>query len=259
MSKKVDFVAQLQRLYTWSAVGYIGLAILAGVFMANVTYQTTIGHLTKDILASHKSAVLVPGAHAFIDIPLKWALVAMLGLSAVLPVLYLTRLKKYHQKALKKRVLLSRWVDLGLSTVFMMSTIALLSGVNDMMTIKMIGGLVALTCAMGWLAERAMTEGKKLVMPIFTFSLITGCLPWIVVAAYAVATPFFASVRASWFVYALYASTLFGCGLIAYNQWRYHQGKRAFKDYMFVERNYVVASILVRTAFAAILVLGLRK
>ena len=127
MSKKPDFKLQLERLYTWSAVGYVGLAILAVLLMANATFPVSIGHLAKDVLASQKSAVLVPGARLVLDLPIKWLVFATLLLSTILPVLYLTRLKKQYEKAVKQRVMPWRWVDLGVTSALMMGVVALLS------------------------------------------------------------------------------------------------------------------------------------
>lgn len=259
MSKKVDYKAQLRRLYTGSAVGYVGLAILAGVFMSNITYQLTTGHLAKDELASQKSVVLVPASHAVYDAPLKWTLVIILLLSAVIPLLNITRLKKVYEKGLKKRVMPWRWVDMGIITALMIEVIALLSGLQDIFMLKILAGLMVITCVLGWLAERAANDGKKLVKPIFVIGLVTGLLPWLIIAAYAVATPFYAAVRAPWYVYALYASLLGSFVLFALNQWRQHQKFKQWKDYLFVERNYVVISLVAKVAFAVILIVGLKK
>ena len=259
MSKKPDFKQQLQHLYTWSAVGYIGLAALAAIFMTNATLPVSVGHLAKDVLASQKSAVLVPGSQLAFDLPIKWLVVAVMLLSAVVPVLYLTRLKKQYEKSMKQKVLAWRWIDLAISSSLMIGVVSMLSGLHDIGTLKLAGGFMVLTCVLGWLVEKSMNEGKKLVKPLFVTSLFTGALPWLPIVIAAVATPFFAAVRAPWYVYALYVELLAGFTLLALNQWRYIQKNRNWKDYFCVERNYAVISIATRAAFAATLIVGLLK
>lgn len=259
MSKKANYKAQLQRLYTWSAVGYIGLAILAGVVMANVTYPLSIGHLAKDVLASERGAVLVPGDHSIMDLSLKLMVVGLLVLSAVVPALYVTRQKKEHEKAIKKRVLVWRWADLAVGSSIMVGIVSILSGFHSIQTVKLLGSFMIVTCVLGWLIERAMTDGKKLVRPLFVLSILTGALPWVVVASSAVATPFYAAVRAPWYVYAVYGELLVGFTMIALNQWRYIAKQKQWKDYLFVERNYALTTVATRVIFVAILLVGLHK
>ncbi len=256
---KVDVKTFVSRLYIWSIVLYLLLSVLAGVFIGNTTYQLTVGHLAKDILASQSSAVLVPGSHALFDLSLRWTVVAIMLLSIIVPLLYLTRLKKSYEQGIKKRQLLWRWIDLGITTALIVEVIAILSGLQDVMMLKILAGLMIITAVLSWLAERAEKDGKKLVRPIFITSLVTGLLPWLLIAVYAVATPFYASVRAPWYVYAVYTGSLLGFGLLAYNQWRQHQKYKAWKDYWFVERNYAFLTLLTKVAFAVILIVGLKK
>ncbi len=256
---KVDYRQQLKLLYTWSAVGYIGLAILAASLMSSVTYQLTLGHLAQDELASSSSAVLVPGAHALYDISIKWVVVVLMVLSAVVPILYLTRWQKRYDQGIKKQFLTWRWVDLGVTSSLIVWVVALLSGLQEAASLKMLVGLVLISFALGWLAERQAIETKKSIMPTFIIGFVAGCLPWLLIATYAVATPFYTSVRAPWFVYALYVSSFGAFLLLAYNQWRQHQKYKQWKDYLFVERNYTVIAILAKAAFALILIVGLKK
>lgn len=255
----MDYKTLFPRIHYWHSIAFVITAIVASFLMGQTSYQLTLGHLAKDELMSQKSAVLVSGSHSVFDIQVSTIVIALMLLSTIVPGLYMTRLQKQYANGLKKKVMPWRWLDMAVTTAIMVETIAILSGVQDIMTLKIIGGLMAITCLLGWLGEKAMTDGKKLIRPIFITSIITGSLPWLLIAVGAVATPFYAAARAPWYIYALYISSLGSFSLIALNQWRYYGKVRQWKDYMFVERNYLFITDAAKLLFAAILIVGLRK
>ncbi|MBI3624022.1 heliorhodopsin HeR [Candidatus Saccharibacteria bacterium] len=259
MSKQVDYKAQLRRLYNFSMVLYVTMAIVAAAVMNKVSYQLTVSHLAKDELASQKSAVLVPGTHALFDLRVRLAVVIILLLSAIVPSLYTSRWQKRYQAGLRKQVLPWRWVDIGVTSALMVEVIAIVSGVQDIAALKILAGLMIIMSVLGWLAERAMNEAKKLVKPLLITGLVAGLLPWLLIAVYALATPFYGAVRAAWYVYALYGSSLVGFGLLMLNEWQQSHKRKQWKDYRFVEYNYAIINLVNRVAFAAILIVGLKK
>lgn len=263
MSKR-DTKSQLRVLHALSAASYIVLAAVAGFFMAATAYQLTIGHWAKNELASRTTTVFAPAQHPIFDLELRWLLVTFLVFSAILPILYLTRWQARYTQTLKSKVNKWRWVDLAVSAALMLEVIAILSGATDIMTLKLIGGLVITTCALGWLAERQnVVTTKKAEWSAFAISLLTGLLPWLLIFTYAAATPYYTAIRAPWYVYALYASTLIGFTLIAVNQIigfkKNSKLKKYANDYEAVERNFVAISLLTKVAFAGILIVGLWK
>lgn len=259
MSKKIDYNLRLQNIYKWSVGIYSVLAVASLWFMNKATYQLTWGFLAKDELVSKQSAVLVPGSQSVIDVQVRCMLAVILALSIVVPYLYIAKIQKQHKKQLKNRVMPLRWLDLAISSALMMQVIAILSGVTDILTLKMIAILMVITGFLGWLAERQATEAKKLVLPTFIAGVVAGSYPWILIAGYAIATPLLAAVRAPWYVYALYAASLSSFVLIAINQYRYNQKYKQWKDYIYTEQNYAAISLLSKTAFAIILIIGLKK
>ena len=151
-----------------------------------------------------------------------------------------------------------RWFDLGITGALIMEVVALLSGVNDLMVLKMVGGAVFVTGMLGLIAERQNNSTSKPVWSAYLTSLFSGVLPWFLIASYAVGTVVYGSVRAPWYVYAVYAAFAGGWLLIAANEHKQYRKVGAWANYMVVERNYVVLSLLTKVAFAAILIAGLR-
>lgn len=244
-------VQKLGGLHMLSAGLFLLLAVLAGVLMSNVSYQLTVGHIARDELAG---GTLVPAVQAVYDVELRWLVVTALVLSAVMPVLYLTNLRERYTSFVKNtRMQPMRWIDFAVTGAFIVSVVALLSGVSDLPTLKLVGGLVVATGILGLIAERQNNTTAKPVRIAYLTSLLTGFLPWLLITTYAVATVIYAAY-APWYIYALYAAVLGGYVLHVRNQ---HLALyRPTSNYLMVERNYVVVNLLLKSAFAVILIAG---
>lgn len=256
---KVEQLTRLRRWQAASAVLFAGLALAAGIMMTNNSYQLVLGHWAKDDFASQQSAALAPAVHPVFDVEARWMGVGVLAISAILPLLYVSRLEVNYERALRVKVLPWRWIDLGVTGALMVQLIAVLSGVQELMLVKLAGDAVLIAALLGWLAERQNTGAGRPVWSAYLIGLFSGVLPWFVIGGAAVSTVLFGFVRTSWYVYALYASTLIGFGLIALNQYKQLRRQKRWKDYLFTERNYVVINLLTKVAFGVILIIGLQR
>lgn len=234
-----------------------GLAILAGLYMSQKSYQLFTGLLTRDELASTVSTVFVPAIRSLYDVELRWLAVATMVLSAIFPLLYLTRLKGLYAKGQQKRAFLWRWIENGIVGSLIIVTIALLSGVQDIVTLKLLAGLTIVSGLLAWTAEKQHAEAQRPATAAYLLSLVTGLLPWLLIGAYAIATPIYGMVRNTGFVYGLYAIALAGFVAAAINLRKYLKSASTPASYELTERNYVLINLLVRTAFAVTLIVGL--
>ncbi len=248
-----------KRRHIASIVIYLLLAVAALTLMKSTTYQLTIGYLAKDtlLIAKTDSTVLGPAAHAVWDIQIRYALAGIMLLSTIVPILYLTKLKQSYQKSLTSRVSLWRWIDLGIIMGMIIEIVALLSGLSDIPTLKVVGLLILITCLLGWLAEKQVSGNK--VPAVYSFSLVTGSLPWLIIIPYAVATIMYGALVAPWYTYALYLTTFLAAGGLAMVQYRQHLQRGKFKDYSFAEQRYLSIGMFAKVAFAVVLILGLMK
>lgn len=250
------FTEQLRRLNLASGVLGILLAAAAGFLMNNSSYQLFTGLLTTDELAGKTSAIFVPAIHSVFDLQLRWAVVTILLISAVVPLLAATRNRKQYEESLVKKVMLWRWIDMAVVSALILEVIAILSGVQDIMTLKLVGGLMLTTCLLGWLSEKHQAKTRGGGRGVFILSLFTGTLPWVLIAVSAIGTLVYGMVRSPWYVYALYATTL-----VAFMSYGLNGSRRlkAQQSYETTERNYQLAGIFAKTAFAVILIVGLYK
>lgn len=254
-----DTVKGLARLNLFNAGVFAILAVAAGLLMSNASYQLFTGLLAKDELASKASTIFVPAVHPVVDVQLRWAVVVILGLAAITPLLAATRRKAAYQASLKNRVMAWRWIDMGITSALVLEVVALLSGAADIMTLKLIAGLMVVTCALSWLAEKQNADTNKPVWNAYIISLATGTLAWLFVAVYGAGTIVWGLVRAPWYVYGLYAAGIITSLLIARNLYKSIKRVKRWASYEFVERNYLILNFLAKASFAVILIVGLKK
>ncbi len=241
-------ILSLANLHIISVVLYAGLAVLAGMLMQPLSYGVTSSYLTNDTFLSTDKTVFVTASRPLFDLEIRWALVGLLALSAVLPVLYLTKLKANYAKALKDGVWALRWIETAVAAAIMIEIVGLLVGHSDIMMLKLMSGLVAITAGLCWLAERQ--KGT------FVFGLLTAALPWLVIASTMLHTVLYGAVRSPWFVYGATFALLAGFILTAKNLRGKLPGGKNFEG---AERNHVIISLLTKVAFCVVLIVGLAK
>ncbi len=246
----------LRNLNLLSGILGLALAVAAGFLMNRSSYQIFSGLLSKDALASKTETVFAPAVHAVFDLQLRWAVVGILVVSAIVPLLAATRKRKMYEESLTKKVMLPRWIEMAVVSALMVEVIALLSGVQDAMTLKLIGGFMVVTTLLGYLWEKQSLKSDGSAKNIYRLSILTGILPWLVIASYAVNTVVYGMVRYPWYVYALYATTLVAFMGYARNQMRYD---RANINYETAENGYLRIGIFAKVSFALILIVGLYK
>lgn len=253
---KAPMTKQLNMLLLLSGGLSLALAAAAGFLMNSSSYQLFTSLLTKDSLASKANTVFVPAIHAIYDIELRWVVVAILVLSAILPLLAATRYRKKYEASLITKVMPLRWIEMAVISGLMVEVVALINGVQDIMTLKLIGGVIVVSWLLGWLSERQNIAAARPSWGTYVVGVVIGFMPWVLIAVYAIGTYVYGMVRSPWYVYALYAAGLISFAAYALNGKR---ELRATQSYEVTERNYLRISILAKVAFAAILIGGLYK
>jgi hypothetical protein len=251
---------KLSYLLVTSVIIYILLAAAAAFLMRPAVVGLNLTHLTTDALLSQESTVFIPASRALFDIDLRWIIFALMVISMALPLLYLTKLKNYYlERVANRRVIGLRWIDLAVGAALMTEVIAVLVGYTDILMLKLMGTLIGVTCALGWVAELQNESSGTRRWSAYIISLFTGTAPWAAIVAALAGTLIFGMVRNTWFVYAAVFSVLIGFILVALNQFNQHRRIGASADYAFVERNYVLFNMLTKVAFAGILIAGFAK
>ncbi|MBI1856660.1 heliorhodopsin HeR [Candidatus Saccharibacteria bacterium] len=249
---------QLRILHILSGVLFVVLAIAAGTIMKTTNYQLYTSYVTRDELASRTTTVLVPAAHNFYELDVRWAVVVLMASAAIIPLLMVTKLKDRYHSWIKEGVHPWRWIDVAVTMALTVGLTALVSGVQDILTLKLVVGLIVLVAVLAWLSERQNKGLNKPVWSLFVISFITGLFVWAVIASSFISTYIWGMVRFPWFVYAVVTMTFIGFGLAAINHYNYLRRYGNWKNYMFVERNYLIINLVSKFAFVAIFIMGLK-
>lgn len=250
--KPADRKTVLRRLNLTSALfGLLG-AVAAGLLMNTTSYQFLTGLLTTNPLTGG----LAPAVHAVWDVELRWIVVTILLLSSLVPLLAATRARKKYEAALDSKVMKWRWIDTAVIGSLIVATIALLSGVQDIMTLVLIGGFVWLSAALGLMAEKQNAGATRSYRGAFTIGMFANALPWLLILVYALGTSIWGMTHNSWAVYGVYITTLL-CGFGMVSAQRAYIDRK--NDYDVSEQRYLVYGILSKVTFVLLLVLGFKK
>lgn len=248
----------IRKLHLVKALIAAALAVAAGLLMDSSSYALNIGYQAKDELLSLTAGqtAFVQGSQPLMDVQVRWLVVAILGLSALFSLLAATRLRTRYEANLANSVSPLRWLGMGVTSALIVETVALVSGVSDIFTLKLLAGLMLVTCALGWVTEKRFKQAGRPIWSDFNISIVTGALPWILIGSYAVSTWVYGLIRYPWFVYAVMGAALIGFTLYCANQYKHLAG---WRNYLVIERNYVLLALVTQAAFAAILILGFQK
>lgn len=245
----------LTQLNILSAALALISAVLAGLLMNNRTFELVNGLLTNDELGK----VAVPAVRHVYDLELRMAVIVIMVLSAVTPILFLTSKKSEYAAAIKNKVNLLRWIDAAVVGALMIEVVALVSGVQDVSVLKLIAGLVVVTCLLGWVAEKRNKQAGRPTWNELAISLATGVLPWVLIASYAVSTWVHGRIHSPAYVYVLYAGVVLGSVAYGMNLINYVRRLKSSLNYEVVERNYLIIGMATKAVFAIALIVGLQK
>lgn len=258
-AQKQKFQLSANLLHKLTIAGNVILAGLAVAMMAPAVFPITLTYLTKDALLSTESTVFVPAERIQWDVDLRWILVGLLSFGAFYSLLLLTRWSKAYGKAQNGRVWFWRWVYLALSFALMVEMVAVLTGIYDVFTVKLLGALTGAGIALAWFSERQNEKSRKRVVSAYLLGLVSVVIPWKIIGWHALSTSVYGLVRLPWYVYAAQAAVAIGIVLTFANLWLSNSRRKRFADYAVVERNYLIIALLSQVALAAVLVVGFSK
>ena len=254
-SLTVNRLSELQRL---SAGLFVLLAIAAGYLIKTTTINLTFGYLTNDDLASKTQTIFTPAIHSIYDVNIRWVVVAIMALSAVLPLLWTFSWKRQYQVNVDAETMPQRWLDNALTLALIVETIAALSGIHDLGALKMTAGLVAVSAVFGWLADHQNRGANKPKWSAYFLGIAAAGLAWLYIGLTAVATWFYGIVRYPWYVYALYGTTFIGFWLIWYLQRQQYRTGNKWK-FAVLEQDHILTNIFIKASFALVLIIGLHR
>lgn len=179
------------------------LAILTIVFVNPQTRELILNYQAKDTFVVSDSVVLGTATESLVGVDIRWILVTILGLTAVVSLLLATKLFKRYETTVKAGISGMRWLLYGVVAMLVVELASLLAGVNELNTLKTVGALVLAGALFSWLAERENKEAKspkKLAFYGAVFAYTFALIPMVVSL---VATSVIGGERFSWYVYVV--------------------------------------------------------
>lgn len=239
-------------LFTWNkylAVLHATQGVLILILSTTRLYPVMATYLSADTLQTQTQghSVLSLATHKIFDVNLAYMVATFFFIAALAHALAATRLRSLYEKDLKQSVNKIRCIEFALSTGFIIVTIGVLAGVQDVATLVALFGLAVLAGLVGIVLEQHQENAKSAFGSIVAAA--TGLLPWITVGIYLVSDKVYGSMNPA-YVYWLFISVLIlflGIGTNAYLQYR-KIGK--WSDYIYGERIYMALSLVAKAALA---------
>lgn len=256
-TKKSGPFAQIKKLHLLSAAIFVLLSAAAIYLMQAYSYQLTVSHLTRNELASTTSTVFAAAVQPVADVDVRVLLVGMLVFSAALSLWRVLKRQAKEQASLATHVIGLRWVDFAVTGSLMVAIVALAAGITDLALVKALCALVVASAVFAWFAERNNVALSKHTWTSYAASVVSGIVPLALIAVSYIATFVYGDIRYPGYVYALFGVLAIGGIVLALNQRKQIRGSGRWADYNFVEKNYLTISLVVKVAFAAILISGL--
>lgn len=255
-SKQMVTIEKLKKFNLFAAAVNAVFAVLSAWLLSNKSADFYLPYSTKDELASLESTVLGPVYEIIASVELRYILAVIFGLSAVFSLLMATSLRVKYEEGVKSKTSGLRWIFLGIVSALSLEFVSLIGGVSDIVTLKMIAGLVLATTLLGWISENQNKAGAKHFAP-FYLSLFTGAMAWLPLAVGLIGTTLYGMQSFGWHVYALAAVLLAGFISLAMTQYSYIKNGANNDQYLQVEGKYVSTDFMIRVAFFIVIFIAL--
>lgn len=241
----------LRQWNMWLAALYVVQAAAILIVSIVQQYPVTTNFLGLDTFMSQAKGhqVFAGGMHHLFDVNMAWLVAAFLLFAAVAHGLAATKLRSTYEKDLKNGINKIRWIEYAFSASVMLVVMALLGGVYDAASLLMI---IALTAAANllWLTSEAQHQkAHQSGWFHFIFGCATGIVPWVVLAVYLLSSHLYGSGMPA-FVAWVYLSLFILFAAAGANLYLWLHKSRSWTNYVFVERIYMIISLVAKTALA---------
>ena len=248
-----QFTAQihgLRALHILSAALFAGLIAFLYTVVETIERTAVLTYAARDAL---REDVLAPAVQSVVTIDLRHAIALGLGIATIYSVYVATKGWKAYVDRSEKGAMASRWVLAAVLAYIGFATAALLVGMFDIVTIKVLGLMLAGSSFLAYQADKETVKQRKSTL----------FLSAVVLAAVAVAgvTAFIGA--SMWYGVTLPISVYFAVdvlalGLLGYavNQLFSFKKRKGFTKPADVERNYVLITTIATLLFTTAVIFG---
>lgn len=243
-----------ERLFKWNKWLAVLHLVQAAVILLLSTTQTlpvTTSYLAVDPLRSAGGGepVLVSATQEIGGLNLAYLVAGFFLLSALAHALIATVYRRRYEQNLAQGINKARWIEYSVSASIMIVAVGMLVGIYDLSSLIM---LFAFTAVMNLLGLAMEVYNQKSTRPnwlAYNIGCLAGIVPWLVIAIYLIGGAISGST-APGFVYAIFVSIFLFFMSFAVNMYLQYRGKGKFSDYLYGERNYMILSLVAKSALA---------
>jgi hypothetical protein len=251
-AKKTVPRLELMRRFHLFVAGISALIAVAAIFvLGDQAYNFTTAYSDKDVIASETQTVLGTAHQTVATVEFKYMVAGIFALSAVLSLLLATTLRARYEAGIKNSTSGLRWIFTGVIAGLIVEATTLLTGVEDLITLKLVAGLIVATAVLRWLVERDIKNGSP-KWGAFILSAFTAVLAWLPAVAAVVGTHLYGMERYGWHVYALVVLIIAAGIKFGVIQYRFVKNASERRDYVRVEEKYLSNELFIKLAFAAV-------
>lgn len=253
LKKEISALERLRGLHISSVLAYIVFGVISFIFMKDAAKEVLLNTQARDTFVQSKDVVLGNASEVLFSMEFRYVLLASLLVAALGSLLAATRLRKTYEKGVTSAVSGWRWLFYGVSAALLVELVSFMAGVQDLMTLKVVAGLVIAGSLFAWFSEREnMVPGVKRTLGYYgaMFAFIVALLP---LAGSVVGTTLFNDERFGWHIYALSAALLVGLVGTLWNLKSFINKRTKFEYVVFEQRYLRIDQI---TKFLVVIILA---
>ncbi len=222
------------------AVQAVAIAVLA----TGVSLPVTTSYLTGPPGAGQYG-----GPAELLNLRIDLAVAAFLALAAIDHLAVAGPLRGWYERNIARGVNPARWWEYSVSASLMMVLIAMLAGIREGAALIGIFGANAAMILFGLAMEQRNAGRERTDWRPFVYGSVIGAVPWLAIGLQlAVAQDQGAGVPG--FVIGIFFSLLVLFSSFAVNMWLHYRGRGRWADPGFVERAYLVLSLVAKSVLA---------
>lgn len=251
-----------QVLQRWNLVAGVLLGLQAAAVAllgATKTVPVVLHYPALDTLATeaNKQDVFGVAARQLFDMPIAYLIAAGLLAMALVHLAVATRFQLQFAAIVDRGINTARWLAYGVGGMLLLDAVYLLSGITDVITLKLLGAALIGACVSALAVELLGPGRKGLSRLLKVAALVGGLLPWLAIA-YVMAGAMLYDGNVPSYMYGVYASgfILFvAVGLALYFRWlrRGRWANTLYSEKMFLILGVVTATVLSWQLFAGAL------
>lgn len=235
------------------------IAVLALVLMSGAGIKLVFSYMSKDSFSSSNSVVLAPASKITCSPQLVYVVFAIFLISAILSILLSGSLRKRYEKTVAGSISGFRWLLVGINGAFLLGITSILAGINDVVQLKLIGGLILLSAVFGWISDRENSKNKNPHMLAYYAGIVTVVLAFLPLLGSIFGTWYFGLERFGWWVYALAFSIIVAVVINLLMQYKHLKARKGWKEYLLIERNFLAVDLALKIVAGVILIVAFSK